>query len=86
MKTTRELLRNLVLNAREHCCGDAPRDKFPLLKDIDGALSFARKVEADMLLRNKLREVRRIIVKSKRYADRLPADELLCEIVNVDLK
>ena len=86
MKTTRELLWNLVSAAREHCCGSAVMGKAHLLRDINAVLNFARKVEVNEPLINKLLEVRRLVRNAVQYKDRLHADRLLCEILNHDLK
>lgn len=85
MRTTKELLYEKVSSAREACGGDCPLKKHALLKKVDGAIAFAQKVNAEFNILNKLSEARRIIAKSKTYAERLPADQLLCEILNVDL-
>lgn len=86
MRTTKDLLWNKISVAREHCAGDSPKDKIYLLKDVADALNFAYEVNAPQELINKLIEAKRIIQESKAYHERLPADELLCEILNVDLK
>jgi len=86
MRTTRKLLYNKVSNAREHCCGCAPQDKTYLLKDVADALNFAFSVDAPQSLINKLVEAKKLIQKSKTFHERLSADQLLCEVLNVDLK
>jgi len=82
----RQLLYNKVSNAREHCCGCSVQDKTYLLKDVADALNYAYFVNAPQTLINKLIEAKRLIRKSKAFHERLPADELLCEVLNVDLK
>lgn len=86
MITIKELLYQKVSAAREHCAGCSPRKKSELLSDIQNALYFAYQVEASQELINKLIEAKSLIQKPKRYYDRIPADQLLSEILNVDLK
>jgi len=86
MRTTRQQLYSKVSNAREHCCGCSPQDKIYLLKDIADALNFAYEVYAPQNLINKIVEAKKLVQKSKTFHERLPADELLCEVLNVDLK
>jgi len=86
LRTTRQLLYYKVSNAREHCCGCAPQSKPFLQRDINDALSFAYKVDAPQSLINKLIEAKKQVQQSKTYYERISADQLLCEILNVDLK
>lgn len=86
MRTTRQLLYEKVNVAREHCGGSCPADKIYLLKDIADALNFAYEVSASQSIINKLIEVKKIVQKSKTFYERLPADDILCEILNVNLR
>jgi len=85
MKTIFELLYRKISTAREHCCGEAPKKKKYLLMEVERAIDFAREADVPMVIRNKLLEARRIIVQSKTYVERLPADNLLCSILNNEL-
>ena len=86
MRSTRQMLYNKVSNAREHCCGCAPKDKIYLLGDVADALNFAFEVNAPQSLINKIIEAKKQIQQSKTYHERIEADQLLCEVLNVDLK
>ena len=86
MLSVKRLLYNRVSTAREHCAGCTPADKSQLLREIDEALAFAYEVEAHPEIINKLTEARRIVNGTKTYYERIPADQILCEILNVDLK
>jgi len=86
MKTTRQLLYRKVQDARESCAGDSPKNKETLLEKITEAIAFASEVEAPIEIINKLMRAERIVREEKEFEDRLPADQILCGILNEDLK
>ena len=86
MKTTRQLLYIKVEDARESCAGNSVKTKEILLQKIKDTIAFASQVETPMYLIQKLIKAERIVEKEKSFETRLPADQILCEILNVDLK
>lgn len=86
MMSTKQLLYQKVEDARESCAGCSVLEKKPLLKKIDETITFALQVNASPQLVDKLAKAKQIVEKEKVFKDRLPADRILCEILNVDLK
>jgi len=86
MKTTRQLLYRKVQDARESCAGDSVKTKEVVLQKIKDAIAFASQIEAPMYIIKKLIKAERIVQREKEFADRLPADKVLCDILNEDLK
>lgn len=84
--STKQLLYQKVESARESCCGCCPLEKKDLLEKVDEAITFALESHAPTNVLDKLARAKQIIEKEKIFKDRLPADHILCEILNVDLK
>ena len=86
MVTTRQLLYRRVEDARESCARDSVKTKEILLQKIKDTIAFASQVETPMYIIRKLIKAERIVEKEKSFEARLPADQILSEILNVDLK
>jgi len=86
MRTTKQLLYAEVSRVREHCAGDSVAEKPQLLKELKNVLEFAMRVDADLNIIAKLSYAEDLVMNEKTFGDRLAADKVLCEILNVDLK
>lgn len=85
-KKDRKKLYEFIWDARESCCGSSVKDKDILINKLTVALLEAHELQIDNNVLDKLREARKIILKSRNYYDRLPADDILCEILNEEMK
>jgi len=86
MLTTKQLLYQKVESARESCCGCCPLERKDLLQKVDEAIVFALESNAPTNLLDKLVKAKKIIKREKTFKHRLSADQILCDILNHDLK
>lgn len=83
---TMENLYRAVSDARESCAGSDVQDIPYALAKVQYAIDFAYNAHARESTINKLIEVKRILTEAQIYADRLPADQILSDILNTDLE
>jgi len=85
MRTSKQILYDYVSRARESCAGDSIKPKAVVVKLLEDAIRFATKCNAEDIAM-KLLTIQTDMVMVKEYADRLPIDQRLCDILNHDLK
>jgi hypothetical protein len=71
--------------AREHCAGSNVAITDHVIADILDAKNYAEHVGAGETIIGKLQKALEIMRTAKSYGDRLPADEILCHILNNDI-
>lgn len=76
----------LVSDARESCCGSDVQDRKEVLRRLGKALSRARFLNVPKTIILKIDEACCIVEKSQNYYERLPADNILCLLLNTELK
>ena len=84
--STRKQLYTAVWNAREACGGGNVQPKQTIQQLVGKAFSMTFGKPHYKTVRNKLEHAMKIIEDSKTYYDRLPADDILCEILRTDLE
>ncbi|RLG72876.1 MAG: hypothetical protein DRO23_09785 [Thermoprotei archaeon] len=81
-KTNKQVLYTKIWNAREHCCGSNPQPIPHVMREITEALGTAHILNAPQWIIDKLKQALEILRNAKSYYDQLPADNILCEILN----
>jgi hypothetical protein len=81
----KRVLYSMVWKAREHCAGSDVAEAGIVLKELLDTKSYAERNEAGDIIIGKLLKAIEIMRTATQYKDRLPADDLLCEILNTDL-
>ena len=79
------ILYRKVSMARESCAGCCPKNKRTVARLITEAKETAAEFCASASIMNKLDSALAAMKKAKTYKDRLPIDNLLCELLNIDL-
>jgi hypothetical protein len=74
-----------VSKARESCAGSKVADLPVVLRNIQDALNYAVANQAEQSVIMKLNQALSQVKNASVWEDRLPADDLLCDIMNHDL-
>lgn len=77
---------NLVNTAREHCGGSAMRNVHVVMGEVRRALDYGQRNAVCKEYTSVLTQVLNILEKEITLADRIKADELLCDVLNKILK
>ena len=75
-----------IWKAREHCAGSDVRDHETVEKEILDAKDYAEQFKAGDIIIGKLMKALEIMRTANNYYQRLPADDILCDILNHDLE
>lgn len=86
MRKSEEVLYSKVSKAREVCAGSAQGKGTKVLYElINDAMTFARDVGADGIA-DKIEQAYRTVVTTPTTSRRIEADDILCSILNNELK
>jgi len=76
----------MIWKAREHCAGSEVREQVQVIKEIFDAKTYAEEMKVGDIIIGKLMKALEIMRNANNYIDRLPADDILCDILNHDLE
>jgi hypothetical protein len=81
----KRVLYSMIWKARENCAGSSLAETGIVLKNILDAKAYAEQNQAGNTIIGKLMKALEIMRTANSFYDRLPADNILCEILNKDL-
>jgi len=84
-KYQKRVLYSMIWKARENCAGSNVSETEIVIKNILDAKDYAEQFKAGDIIIGKLMKALEIMRTVIQYKDRLPADNILCEILNTDL-
>jgi hypothetical protein len=79
---------HMIWNVRENVAGEPYKIRDPpiVLNKLDVVIDFAKTHNATANVIDKLERARELMIHVEEYVDRFVVDDLLCEILNHDLK
>ena len=81
----KSILYKLVWETREMTCGSNVQPIQTVVYNLQKTIRYAKNVNAPETIITRLERANEILLDATKYADRLPADNLLCTILNEDL-